>query len=206
MNAEGVRAGGEAIDESLESRHPAGGEVAVLEQHPVPRRDARVHHLLCDGALALAERRRLQPVAKALRARKLEQRAERVGARGEYEDQGRARRRVRKRGAQVERLALGEALAERHAHHVLHRAQQDLGAEQFRQEQSRKGRRHAGALVNALGPVAGQRAQPGLRLPLPDSPRELARDLVLERAERADETPKIGRQARLEVVGQLPLS
>ena len=107
---------GEPLHLLLHGQHPRGGQVAVLQEDPVAELDGRVDELLGDRALALAQRYRLQALAHAGLLGKAEERAHRVRAGAQYEDERRATRHVLEQRVQVGRRTLDEYLAEVFGH------------------------------------------------------------------------------------------
>ena len=106
-----LAAGEHVLADLLERRHPADGEVAVLEHDPRAV-GLRVHdELLRNGPLPLAERDGVGALAaKAARVAELEQLRHRVLARREDEDERHHARRVVEALLEVERGRLDELL------------------------------------------------------------------------------------------------
>mmetsp|Transcript_27175 Transcript_27175/g.68386 ORF Transcript_27175/g.68386 Transcript_27175/m.68386 type:complete len:266 (+) Transcript_27175:1603-2400(+) len=117
----GVRLGRlqrQLLHHRLHVQHPALGEVAVVQAHPVTLGRRLLHHHLRDAALPLAQRDHVQPLAgrPAHLLRKALQHRGGVGASGEDEDDGGAAVGVLKHVLQPP----GRGLRERASHGGLH--------------------------------------------------------------------------------------
>ena len=102
--------------------------MAVLQAHPRAALDGALHHLLGDGPLPLTERDGAQLFAKLHLLRKREEHRERVGARGEHEDERLQVVRVLEARGQVQRRRLDEARAQIGRDEILHAEHHLVGA------------------------------------------------------------------------------